>query len=77
MKGELTDECDYIREASYITKFGSPSFLGNDSRFKVPWVWEGSTETVLVMEHVDGISVGEAAVWALSQTDRNDVGFFV
>jgi aarF domain-containing kinase len=77
MKGELADECDYTREASYITKFGSPSFLGNDSRFKVPWVWEGSTETVLVMEHVDGVSVGEAAVGALSQTDRNDVGFFV
>ena len=73
MKGELADECDYRREASYLTKFGTPAFLGNDSRFKVPWVWEGSTDTVLVMEHVNGISVGDATIGKLSQLDRDDV----
>ena len=73
MKGELAEECDYNREASYLTKFRSPAFLGKDSRFKVPWVWEGSTDTVLVMEHVEGVSVGEAVVGKLSQADRDDV----
>lgn len=73
MKGELADECSYTREASYLTKFGSPSFLGSDARFKVPWVWEGSTDTVLVMQYVDGVSVGEGSVGTLSQADRDVV----
>jgi aarF domain-containing kinase len=77
MKGELADECDYTREASYLTKFGSSAFLGNDSRFKVPWVWAGSTNTVLVMEHVNGVSVGEAVVGELSQADRDEVNYFL
>ena len=74
MKEELADECNYIREGSFIRTFGSSSFLGKDPRFKVPWVWEGSTDHVLVMERLDGISVGEAEVSGLSQRDRNDVG---
>jgi aarF domain-containing kinase len=73
MKGELADECNYTREASFLTQFGSSAFLGNDPRFKVPWVWDGSTSTVLVMEYVDGASVGEAIVGGLSQADRDDV----
>ena len=73
MKGELADECDYKREASYLTKFGSPEFLGGDSRYKVPWVWEGSSDTVLVMEHMGGTSVGEANVGTLNQEDRDEV----
>lgn len=73
MKSELHDECDYEREASFLRKFGSPGFLGNDERFKVPWVWGGSTRSVLVMERVDGQSVGAAAVHELSQRDRDDV----
>lgn len=73
MKGELADECDYTREASFLTQFRSPAFLGNDARFKVPWVWNASTSTVLVMEYVDGVSVGEAIVGGLSQADRDDV----
>ncbi|KAG5724102.1 hypothetical protein E4T56_gene14613, partial [Termitomyces sp. T112] len=47
LKDELADECDYTREGSFLTKFGSPGYLGGDSRFKVPWVWEGSTKSVL------------------------------
>jgi len=73
MKAELADECDYVREASFLNAFGSPECLGNDPRFKVPWVWAGSTSTVLVMEHVDGVSVGEADTKNLTQSDRNDV----
>jgi aarF domain-containing kinase len=74
MREELADECDYSREASFIRTFGLASHLGNDSRFKVPWVWKGSTNRVLVMERLEGISVGEAEVSSLSQQDRNDVG---
>ena len=73
MKSELQDECDYEREASFLRKFGSPDFLGGDERFKVPWVWEGSKKSVLVMERVNGQSVGAAAVHELTQRDRDDV----
>jgi len=77
MKSELADECNYIREASFMKAFGSPDFLGNDPRFKVPWVWDGSTSTVLVMERVSGISVGEADVAHLSEEDRNDASLYL
>jgi aarF domain-containing kinase len=73
MKEELADECDYIREASFLRKFASTLYLGNNSRFKVPWVWEGSTKHVLVMEYVEGLSVGEIEVSELSQEDRDEV----
>ncbi|KAF9449152.1 ABC1-domain-containing protein [Macrolepiota fuliginosa MF-IS2] len=71
MKAELADECSYTREASFLRMFGE--FLGGDERFKVPWVWEGSSEGVLVMEHVEGVSVGEAQRLELSQQDRDDI----
>ncbi len=74
MKSELADECLYTREASFLQMFGRKELLGGDERFKVPWVWEGSTDDVLVMEHVEGISVGEAQRLDLSQKDRDDVG---
>ena len=74
MKDELADECDYIREASFLKAFGSSEFLGNDPRYKIPWVWEGSTSTVLVMERVNGVSVGEADASNLTRKDRDDVG---
>ncbi|EKM52457.1 uncharacterized protein PHACADRAFT_149121 [Phanerochaete carnosa HHB-10118-sp] len=73
MKEELADECDYTREASFLKKFGQPSYLGSDRRFKVPWVWEGSTERVLVMEMVDGVSVGGNVIEGMPQEDRNKV----
>ena len=73
MKSELADECDYVREASFLRLFRSAEYLGNDDRFKVPWVWDGSTSTVLVMERVDGVSVGEATAQHLTQRDRTDV----
>jgi aarF domain-containing kinase len=73
MKEELADECDYMREAACMRSFGSPARLGDDARFKVPWVWEGSTDRVLVMEHVNGTSVGDDAILRLPQADRNEV----
>jgi aarF domain-containing kinase len=75
MKEELADECDYAREAAFVRRFGSVGVLGGDDRFKVPWVWEGSTDRVLVMERLEGVSVGDALVSALSQADRNQVIF--
>ncbi|KAF9468373.1 ABC1-domain-containing protein [Collybia nuda] len=77
MKGELADECNYSREASFLTKFGSPALLGGDNRFKVPWVWEGSTDCVLVMERVNGTSVGDADLSGLSKRDRDDIASWI
>ncbi|KAF8556784.1 ABC1-domain-containing protein [Imleria badia] len=73
MKDELADECDYLREAQFLRRYNSVGLLGQDSRFKIPWVWEGSTDRVLVMEHVDGVSVGELSVSALPQEERNEI----
>ncbi|KAF7345013.1 Atypical kinase COQ8, mitochondrial [Mycena venus] len=73
MKQELADECDYAREAEFLRAFGAPQHLGGDERFKVPWVWDGSTDRVLVMERVDGTSVGETNVSQLDQRDRDDI----
>jgi len=73
MKDELADECNYTREASFLRSFGSPAYLGKDNRFKVPWVWDGSTDCVLVMERVNGTSVGDANVSGLNRQDRSDV----
>ncbi|KAF7373236.1 Atypical kinase COQ8, mitochondrial [Mycena sanguinolenta] len=73
MKQELADECDYAREAAFLRAFGAPENLGGDERFKVPWVWDGSTDRVLVMERVDGTSVGEAEISQLDQRDRSDI----
>jgi len=71
MKGELADECDYKREADSARRFASDDFLGRDSRFRVPWIWEGSTDRVLIMQHMDGVSVGGNAVDRLDQTQRD------
>ncbi|TFK47175.1 ABC1-domain-containing protein [Heliocybe sulcata] len=73
MKEELADECNYLREASFLRKFGSPDYLGKDPRFKVPWVWDGSTDDVLIMERVNGVSVGGNMVDKLSQQDRDNI----
>ncbi|KAG2034193.1 ABC1 family-domain-containing protein [Suillus americanus] len=73
MKDELADECDYSREASFLERYGRSDCLGADARFKVPWVWPGSTEHVLVMEHVEGVSIGDAVIGALPQEERNEI----
>ena len=75
MKGELADECDYTLEASSARFFSSPDGLGTDSRFRVPWIWDGSTKDVLVMQHMDGVSVGGNVVDVLSQETRDEVLF--
>ncbi|KAJ7715262.1 ABC1-domain-containing protein [Mycena metata] len=73
MKQELADECDYGREAGFLRAFSAPERLGEDRRFRVPWVWDGSTERVLVMEMVEGVSVGDAEVGRLPQADRDEI----
>ncbi|KAL5496170.1 hypothetical protein ACEPAH_3087 [Sanghuangporus vaninii] len=73
MKGELADECDYTREAACARFFGSQDALGKDRRFRIPWVWEGSTERVLVMQQMDGVSVGGNIVDNLSQESRDQL----
>jgi aarF domain-containing kinase len=73
MKEELADECNYTREAQFLREFGDEAHLGRDPRYKVPWVWDGSTDTVLVMEHLNGVSVGGDVVESLSQQDKDDV----
>ncbi|KIK18606.1 hypothetical protein PISMIDRAFT_181727 [Pisolithus microcarpus 441] len=73
MKEELADECDYVREADFLRKYRAPEILGNDTRFKIPWVWEGSTKRVLVMEHLDGVAMGDASISTLPQTDRDEI----
>ena len=71
MESELADECSYKREADYSQRFRK--WLEGDERFKVPWVWEGSTECVLVMEKLNGVSLGETGSLGLSEKDRVDV----
>jgi predicted unusual protein kinase regulating ubiquinone biosynthesis (AarF/ABC1/UbiB family) len=73
VKDELADECDYSREASFIKLYGAPECLGEDARSKVPWVWPGSTERVLVMEHMEGVSIGDAVIGGLPQVKRHEV----
>ncbi|KAJ7044901.1 ABC1-domain-containing protein [Mycena alexandri] len=77
MKQELADECDYVREAGFLRAFGAPDRLGGDKRFRVPWVWEGSTERVLVMEMVEGVSVGDAQLGRLSQAERDEIAALI
>jgi aarF domain-containing kinase len=75
MREELADERNYAREAACMRSFGSAERLGGDGRFKVPWVWEGSTDRVLVMEYVGGTSVDADAVHRLPQADRDEMRF--
>ncbi|KAF8119482.1 ABC1 family-domain-containing protein [Boletus edulis] len=57
----------------FYDDINSPGLLGQDPRFKIPWVWDGSTDRVLVMEHVDGVSVGELSISAFLQEERDEV----
>ncbi|KAJ7886659.1 ABC1 family-domain-containing protein [Mycena leptocephala] len=83
MKQELADECSYTREASFIRAFGAPERLGATKGSRcVPWVWDGSTERVLVMEFVQGIAARivelcllELFSFRLMQTDPNYSNF--
>ena len=70
MKEELADECNYTREAACMHSLGTAERLGGDGRFKVPWVWDGSTDRMLVMEYVDDASVGGDALHCLPQVER-------
>ncbi|KAE9387814.1 ABC1-domain-containing protein [Gymnopus androsaceus JB14] len=74
MKAELADECNYVREAHYLQQFRSPDFLGNDSRFHVPWASSISSDRVLVMEFVEGgVSLGSELVTTLPQEQKDKI----
>ncbi|KAJ8596089.1 ABC1-domain-containing protein [Rhizopogon salebrosus TDB-379] len=66
VKDELADECDYSREASFFKRYGALEYLGEDARFKVPW-------DVLVMEYMEGVSIGDAVIGALPQEKRHEI----
>lgn len=80
MRGELEQECDYIREAECARKFGrllgvgEPGEEGNlGGAFRVPRIVdELSTEKVLTMEMMEGKPLSR--VTGLNQTLRNEVG---
>jgi len=70
---ELKEECDYTREGNWAMQFRQWAGEREALRLRVPWVWEGSTKRVLVMQFIDGVSVGGDQVQHLSQEDRNTV----
>jgi len=72
-KEELADECDYRREADCLRKFREMASVKSDPRYRIPWVWKGSTEKILVMEQMKGVSVGGEIVKKLNQRDRDEV----
>ncbi|KAG8993573.1 hypothetical protein FRB94_005354 [Tulasnella sp. JGI-2019a] len=77
-KGELADECDYLREASAAVRFGK--LLEGDDRFKVPKIYgiagggDGThkltTGKVLAMEWMEGSPVGAAVKWEQDVRDE-------
>ena len=70
MKEELEDECDYVYEANAAREF--KTHLASDDRFDVMRVVdELSTERVLTMQRMYGVSVARAA--KLSQSKRDEV----
>lgn len=76
MKGELEDECDYVREAECARRFRD--LLEKDGErglFKVPKVVdELSTASVLTMEFMEGKPISQ--IKGLSQEMRNKVCLF-
>ncbi|MCR9106952.1 MAG: AarF/ABC1/UbiB kinase family protein [Gammaproteobacteria bacterium] len=69
-KEQLRDEADYLKEASYLEKFGK--LLKNDDRFVVPEVLPELTHNnVLAMTYVSGQPID--AVTATSQKERDRV----
>ncbi|EJD42990.1 ABC1-domain-containing protein [Auricularia subglabra TFB-10046 SS5] len=74
---EIEDECNYLREAAWARKFrqwvheDGVAVGGGALKVKVPWLWEGSTRRVLVMEFVEGVSVGGEAVQRLPQEEKD------
>ena len=75
MKEELADECDYTREAEWARRFrawlAAQEGMPMPMRVRAPWVWEGSTKRVLVMEFVEGVSVGGDAVQRVPQAEKD------
>lgn len=70
MKGELMDECDYVREAEFCRLFGT--YLEHDPIFAVPKVYDHlSTGRVFTSEFMQGVPLKQVA--DLSQDTRDRV----
>ncbi|CED82110.1 ABC (ATP binding cassette) 1 protein [Phaffia rhodozyma] len=74
MKGELEDECDYVREAQCVKNFGELIEKdGEKSLFKVPRIVDAlSSDRVLTMEFMEGKPISQ--VKGLSQEMRDKIG---
>ncbi|EPX72485.1 atypical/ABC1/ABC1-A protein kinase Abc1 [Schizosaccharomyces octosporus yFS286] len=67
---ELALECDYIREADFVERFGT--LLNHDQRLKIPKVFrEVSGPTVLTLEYLHGTALGKILY---TQELRNKIG---
>ncbi|WBW71392.1 ABC1 kinase family ubiquinone biosynthesis ATPase Coq8 [Schizosaccharomyces osmophilus] len=67
---ELALECDYMREADFVERFGM--LLKQDQRLRVPKVFrEASGPTVLALEYLHGIALGKIVY---TQELRNKIG---
>jgi aarF domain-containing kinase len=72
MKRELTDECDYIREANSNRRFAE--LLKDDPIFQIPKVYmDLTTPNILVCELIDGATFDKC--FNLSQEERNHIGY--
>ena len=65
----LQRELDFVTEASYTAKFGAA--FEEDERVSVPQVhWEYTTSSVLVLEHLTGVSISHSEELAEMGIDR-------
>lgn len=81
---ELMAETSYLAEAQHLHAFrdltedpafvSHPSMASRTGKFKVPWVWASSTDSILVMEWMDGVGISKANEMGWSVEDRNEVG---
>ena len=72
MKRELSDECDYVREADCYQKFSH--LFKDDEVFRIPKVYTDlTTKQILASELIDGVPFDKC--FELSQEERNYIGY--
>ena len=72
MKNELSDECDYVREAACNKKF--VELLKGDQVFQIPKVYlDLTTNQILTCELIDGVPFDRC--FDMSQEERNHIGY--
>ncbi|KAJ8593104.1 ABC1-domain-containing protein [Rhizopogon salebrosus TDB-379] len=75
VKDELADECDYSREASFFKRYGAPECLGGRRVIQGSMGVAGEHGACAcdVMEHMEGVSIGDAVIGALPQEKRHEI----